>query len=116
MSAVDPAVQPVEIDLDRGSELRIRWADGLESVYPLAVLRRECPCAVCRQEREEKAGNPLRVMKSREEQQAMVTAAGAELVGHYALRIRWQDGHAAGVYEFALLRSLSCPSRQAGGP
>ena len=36
----------------------------------------------------------------------MVTVDEAELVGRYALRIRWKDGHDSGVYDFALLRSL----------
>lgn len=36
----------------------------------------------------------------------MVTAAGAELVGNYGLRIRWNDGHDLGIYDFEYLRSL----------
>lgn len=36
----------------------------------------------------------------------MATVAGAELVGHYAVRIRWQDGHDAGIYDYATLRRL----------
>ncbi len=101
------ATQPVEIDLDRTRALTIVWADGARSSYPLAVLRRECPCAACREARREQGRNPLRVMQSAAEQREMVIAEGVELVGHYALRIFWKDGHATGIYDFELLRSLA---------
>jgi len=114
MSAEDPAQQPVLIDLDRTRELRIRWSDGLESVYPLSLLRRECPCASCREGRSERERTPLRVVPSANEQHDMVIADKAELVGHYALRITWKDGHDAGIYDFALLRALA-PSRTDAG-
>ncbi|MGD8453451.1 MAG: DUF971 domain-containing protein [Phycisphaerae bacterium] len=100
------AEQPVALDLDRTRELRIRWADGVETVHPLAHLRRECPCAACREQRAAEAANPLRVMQPPARQVDMVTVRTAELVGNYALRIVWNDGHATGLYDFGLLRSL----------
>jgi DUF971 family protein len=99
-------LQPVELDLDRHRNLRIAWADGLTAELPLAQLRKQCPCAECRAAREERARNPLAVMRRVDDEREMVTAASAELVGHYALRIRWQDGHDTGIYEFRLLRTL----------
>lgn len=113
MSVEDSAVQPVEIDLDRTRELRITWADGQRCVYPLVLLRRECPCATCRQERAEQKSNPLRVVQPGAEQQSMVIAARAELVGNYGLRITWKDGHDTGIHDYALLRSL-CPAGERG--
>lgn len=107
----EPADWPVEIDLDRTRELRITWADGRRSRCGLAMLRAACPCATCRAVRAERP-NPLRVVPSASQQQRMAIAERAELVGNYALRITWQDGHDAGIYDFALLRSLS----QAGDP
>lgn len=102
------APQPVDIELDRGRELRITWSDGVRSVYPLTLLRRLCLCAACRHAREEgSAGNPLRVIPRRAEQQGMVVADKAELVGNYALRITWQDGHDTGIYEYGFPRALS---------
>lgn len=99
--------QPVDIELDRQRELRIRWADDHTSVLPLAVLRRECPCAACRDEREQKQRSKgLPIVAAGGKQAAMVAAESAELVGHYALRIHWQDGHSAGIYEFSRLRAL----------
>lgn len=102
----DPAVQPVELNLERSKQLSVRWADGHESVIPLSRLRRECPCASCRETRREHESNPLVVSLPVERPQDMVLADSAELVGHYALRIRWKDGHEAGIYDFGLLRRL----------
>ena len=35
-----------------------------------------------------------------------LTATGAELVGNYAIRIDWSDGHSSGIYSWAFLREL----------
>ena len=96
----------MQIELDRARELRIRWEDGEVSVYPLSRLRRGCPCAACRAEREATTGTRLPTVPPPEVQRKMSVAEGVELVGHYALRITWQDGHAAGIYDYAFLRSL----------
>jgi len=100
------SVQPVEIELKRAKELRIRWSDGQLGVYPLALLRRICPCAACRTEREERALDALPIVRGPDEQAKMAVAASAELVGNYGLRIKWNDGHNTGIYDYELLRSL----------
>ncbi len=101
---------PVEIDLNRRQALRIRWSDGLEAAIPLPALRRACPCATCRAEREREQAaastNPLRVVQGVRDVTDVVTAESAELVGSYALRIRWRDGHDTGIFEYATLRAL----------
>lgn len=109
--------RPVGIELIRDSSLRVQWADGHHSEYPLVLLRRNCPCASCRHEREQAgtAGAALRVLSSAAAVDAgrMTTAESAELVGHYALRIRWRDGHDLGIFDYALLRRL-CPCPACG--
>lgn len=97
---------PVQFDLDRKAGLRIRWSDGYEGVLSLAELRRSCPCATCRADREEAQRNPLRVLRSTPNPQDQVTVVSAEVVGRYALRIEWKDGHNTGIYDFGLLRRL----------
>ena len=99
--------QPLEIDLDRTRELRIRWSDGHETVHPLVMLRKACPCATCREQRAAQKPTQLPLLQSPAEQASMVTALKAELVGHYALSITWMDGHKAGIYDFAMLRAMS---------
>jgi DUF971 family protein len=114
MSSDESSCRPVEIELDRTRELRITWSDGRACVYPLALLRRSCPCAACREARRLQTGPHLPVVRTAAEQHEMALARKAELVGHYALRITWGDGHAAGIYDYGLLRSL-CPEDAASG-
>lgn len=110
------ATQPIEIELDRGGELRITWADGTRSRCALAALRRACPCAACRAQREAVRGpGVLPVVPPAAEERGMALADTAELVGHYGLRITWNDGHSAGIYDYELLRSLAGPPLPAGG-
>lgn len=108
MAWSDAQLRPVDIALDRERSLTIKWADGHTTELPLVRLRQACPCAVCRTSREEagrKQGG-LPVQPSAAQAAEMVTAEGAELVGTYAVRILWRDGHRTGIYDFALLRRL----------
>ena len=83
--------------------LTIEWADGARSEYSLGTLRGHCPCASCRTEREAQSDNPLTVLKS---DPTGVRVTHAELVGNYAIRFRWSDGHDTGIFDFRFLRSL----------
>lgn len=98
--------RPVSFELDRRHGLRVRWADGHFSEYSLVELRRACPCATCREAREERSRNPLRVIQAPADAAAVVTVESAELVGHYAIRLRWKDGHDTGIYDYAALRAM----------
>ena len=90
--------------------LQVTWADGSQCVYDLAVLRRHCPCATCRTEREQRSESPasLTILKS---DPRNLRATGAQLVGRYAIQFEWSDGHNTGIFDFRFLRSL--PSIQA---
>jgi DUF971 family protein len=114
MTVTGPRFQPVHLDLQKTRELRIRWADGIETVLPLATLRGACPCATCRALREERLRSPLTVLRTPPNIADMTAVEQAELVGHYALRVRWKDGHDTGIFDFALLRSLSQDAAQGG--
>lgn len=81
----------------------IEWLDGHKSEYTLAGLRRVCPCASCRSERESRADNPLAILKS---DPSDLRVTGARLVGNYAIRFDWSDGHDTGIFDFRFLRSL----------
>jgi DUF971 family protein len=106
------------LDLDRQRALRIRWADEHISVFPLAELRRACPCAACRTARQqERTAVGLPVVPAGPAAEDMVKAESAELVGNYALRIRWRDGHDVGIYDFSMLRALDVTApRRAPAP
>jgi DUF971 family protein len=101
--------KPLSVELDRQRGLRIRWSDGRLCDYPLPLLRKACPCAGCREERQNVSPTGLPVLATPTVQREMVTAAGLELVGHYAVRLMWNDGHNAGIYDYELLHAL-CPA------
>ncbi|RIK68350.1 MAG: DUF971 domain-containing protein [Planctomycetota bacterium] len=103
--------RPADLHLDRREGLRIRWADGHESRYPLAYLRKRCPCATCRTERDApkppRSGLSLTILPAGIDRAAVF--ADAKLVGSYAIQITWADGHSTGIYDFRYLRII-CPS------
>ena len=77
----------------------ITWEAGSAPVLiPARPLRLSCPCAECV---EEMTGVPL--LKP-ERVAADIRPAQLELVGSYALRVRWSDGHATGLFTWAKLR------------
>ena len=49
--------------------------------------------------------DPLRLMTG---PPPSAVVEGAELVGNYAIRFTWADGHGSGIYGFSSLRA-SCP-------
>ena len=85
-----------------GNELAIKWDDGGESFNPLENLRRACPCAGCKGERDVMGNlykNPERPLTP-----AAFRLVRLERVGTYALQPVWEDGHATGIYSFEYLR------------
>ncbi len=109
VAGASPTPTPTDIDLKKDKGLTVRWADGTTSYYPIAYLRRMSPSADMRQLRDEMASNPLTVLPSRPSSgpaSGPVVATGAELIGNYALRIVYSDGHATGIYSWVYLRSI----------
>ncbi|MGP8198070.1 MAG: DUF971 domain-containing protein [Limisphaerales bacterium] len=96
------------VDLQQiGSELAIKWDDGVESFIPVEKLRRACPCAGCMGERDV-MGNlhkgPDQPLSPRSFQLQRI-----EKVGGYAIQPVWADGHATGLFSFDYLRRLAEP-------
>ena len=96
-------MRPADVQII-GAELAIKWDDGGESFIRLEELRRGCPCAGCKGERDV-LGN---VYKNPEQP---LPAAAFELVritgiGGYALQPVWADGHATGIFSFDYLKQL----------
>jgi DUF971 family protein len=99
---------PTRIDVDlKQHQIRITWADGYLSVYPLDYLRQICPCAVCHELRN--SNSPLCL--SQPEQITPCAELRAERpvtkVGSYALQFFWADDHNIGIYGFEFLRQKS---------
>ncbi len=83
--------------------LLIEWQDGVVHSLKWSFLRKRCPCATCRTEREQQRSNPLQILKS---DPTGVRVTTARLVGNYAIQFEWSDGHNTGIFEFRFLRSL----------
>jgi DUF971 family protein len=96
-------MQPVKIKLADDKRLSITWDDLSECEYPLAILRRKCPCATCQSDFAAKGPTYIPLFTK-----DALTIESIVPVGFYALQIRWKDGHDTGIYSFELLRSL-CP-------
>ncbi len=104
---------PKHVDLDKARGLTVEWSDGSISFYPVALLRRLSPSADARELRQEMARNPLTVLPSSSGGLEQLSAFGADLVGNYAIRIRFSDGHQTGIYSWTYLKSID-PQAQPG--
>ena len=98
--------RPTHLDLDKERGLTVEWDDGRRSFYPIAYLRRMSPSADMRELRKEQRRNPLTVLPNTAQQEGPIAATDAELVGNYAIRITFSDGHDTGIYSWGYLRSI----------
>ena len=104
MTETSGATTPTDIELDtRGRRLRFTWADGRRSEYDWEYLRWRCPCATCSGEGEF-AGELQSRTELLPEETEMVDA---ELVGRYAVKPVWRNGHDTGLFTFRHLRALA---------
>jgi len=110
----DPnAIKPKHLDLDKDRALTVYWHDERVSVYPIDYLRRMSPSADARELREQMRNNPLTVLPGGAEGDEPLKAEGAEMVGNYAIRIYFSDGHHTGLYSWDYLRQID-PDRPGG--
>ncbi len=114
VSMADALNTPVNIDLKKNESLTIDWTDGARSVYPIAYLRKMSPSAEMRELRKEMNANPLTILPHGMGAGGQIAAIGAELVGNYAIKIEFSDGHNTGLYTWAYLREID-PSNQNDG-
>ncbi len=94
------APQPLEIRIRRATRrLEVDFDDGLRAMLPAEYLRVESPSAEVQghgpNERKTVAGK------------ALVNLAGADPIGHYAVRLRFSDGHDSGIFTWAYLHQLA---------
>ena len=101
----DDSVTPADLKVKLAEQkLFVDWKDGRRSEFSLNELRRICPCATCRTQRDQQGANPLRILKA---DPTGVRVVSAKLVGTYAIQFDWSDGHNTGIFDFRFLRSLS---------
>lgn len=96
---------PDRIEVDSKSRIILTWADGVTVDVTAAELRRRCPCADCRTERESRPRLRLTALGP------APTVEGAHLVGDYGLGITFgPDGHRTGIFTWEMLRGRSSGS------
>lgn len=101
---------PLALDLKKDKGLTVQWADGTTSYFSVGLLRKMSPSAEQRELRAEQSRNPLTVLPASKfagGKGGALEAEGAELVGNYAVRVRFSDGHSSGIYTWEYLRRLS---------
>lgn len=99
---------PKHLDLQRNKGLHIEWADGSTIFFPIAYLRRMSPSADSKALRDELDANPLAILPNTSSEP--LTISDVELVGNYAIRFTFSDGHTAGIYSWDYLAQLPPPT------
>jgi DUF971 family protein len=96
---------PVNLAIRPPDKLWISWSDGMEREYRFVDLRKECPCATCKEKRMNPApANRLMVLAPQEAQPVKI--ASMSPLGNYAYAITFNDGHDTGIYTLEFLREL----------
>ena len=80
--------------------LAISWPDGLARKLNLVELRAQCMCARCV---DEITGERIVEIDGID---PGIAIEQMQLVGNYALRIHWSDGHHQGLFTWQHLRQL----------
>jgi len=101
---MDP--RPTAIELRPDNRLSIAWSDATHREYSVRELRDACPCATCREQRQQPVTPaPLFPVLTAAEARPL-KIAGMKPVGNYAYSIAFSDGHDTGIYTLELLHTL----------
>lgn len=84
------ATIPKTITFDDTS-LYIEWKDDKKTSYDLLVLRKNCPCALCR------GGHGKQTVRITDRINE-IRLTGWKKIGRYAICLHWSDGHDKGMY------------------
>ena len=87
------------------STFHISFDDGMEFDVAAKLLRENCPCAGC-------SGEEVLLYKYTPVNKEPLTEDSfmlekAEIVGNYAIQLKWKDGHDTGLYNWQFLRELA---------
>lgn len=100
---------PIPQRIHRGErDVVITWDEDHLGTYPARDLRLACQCAHCV---DEMTSRPLLDPATVPDD---VAALQIRLVGNYAIRIDFSDGHGTGIYTYDFLAQL-CPCERCRG-
>lgn len=107
-SFVPGVIAPTDIQLI-GNEVAIKWADGVETYLPCPALRTASPSAAAKGEPD--IFGRIHGAEGRKDFSG-VTVLGWQVIGNYAVRFDFSDGHNSGLYSYELLRQLGDAAAQ----
>ena len=90
---IQPAVSALRLSSDKQS-LTVSFKDGFEAVLSAELLRVESPSA----EVQGHGADQKQIVRDKQD----VTITQIEPVGHYAVRLSFDDGHETGIYSWSL--------------
>ena len=94
---------PLDLKAHRDDRrLTVTWSSNHVGDYSFVQLRGECNCAGCVDE-----NTGVRIL-DRSKIPSDISIRDMQLVGNYALRIHWSDGHNTGLYTWDHLHKI-CP-------
>ncbi|NWF87961.1 MAG: DUF971 domain-containing protein [Ignavibacteriaceae bacterium] len=98
-------MKPIQIRLLEKKFLSINWDESFVSKIGLKYLRDECPCANCK-------GETILLKTYRPPKPTifnpdMYQIVNIQMVGEYAIQIKWKDGHNTGIYSWEYLQKLA---------
>lgn len=98
-------VNPKQIKITEQQRLKIIWENDEESEISLKYLRDECPCANCKGETI--LFKTMRPARIKFDTPGKYEIKNIEVVGGYAAKITWKDGHDTGIYSWEYLKTLA---------
>ncbi len=93
-------LQIYDIKQEDERTLTIKWNSGRTQALDVVTLRKKCPCAACLDELTRKPIlDPHSIPDS-------VRPLEINAIGRYAIGIKFNDGHATGIYTYDFLSKL----------
>lgn len=96
-------MKPTSVEQISDQVIAVKWSDEKQSILFADKVRKNCPCATCKDTKEEKDANPFKILKSNPN---TVLFEGWEYVGNYALRFGFSDKHTTGIYTYEYLSQI----------
>lgn len=95
-------MMPLQIKVVDKKYLYIKFDDGTDISIKLVNLRRDCPCAICDSERDERGSKYIPIYSNEQ-----LKIKNIHMIGNYAIGIDWTDEHNTGIYDFAILKKMA---------
>lgn len=96
-------MKPTSIEQISDNVIAIKWNNERESILFAERVRKSCPCASCKDGKQDKESSPFKILKSNPN---TVVFKNWEYVGNYAVRFGFSDNHTTGIYTYEYLSQI----------